>query len=225
MARPVNADAEATRRKVLGAASVLFAEHGLDGVSVRDVARDAGVSLGLVHHYFGSKDALYQAAIAAMYAELDPLRADFDQALAEGLDLAALIERVVRAGFRFACAHRAEIKLMMRTVLDTGEVEARWRDTQQLPFLEQTSALLGRMLDRPAAELRLVIQSLNHLVIRYALTAPRELALVAGLDPAGSSSSEARAAADVEAHLVAVALRLLSLDRPTAAAPDPASAA
>lgn len=223
MARPVNADAEATRRKVLGAASVLFAEHGLDGVSVRDVARDAGVSLGLVHHYFGSKDALYQAAIAAMYAELGPLRADFDQALAEGLDLAALIERVVRAGFRFACSHRAEIKLMMRTVLDTGEVEARWRDTQQLPFLEQTSALLGRMLDRPAAELRLVIQSLNHLVIRYALTAPRELALVVGVDPVGSPSSETQAADTVEDHLVAVALRLLDLDRPTVAAPATAA--
>ncbi|MBK7975993.1 MAG: TetR/AcrR family transcriptional regulator [Deltaproteobacteria bacterium] len=143
MARPVNADAEATRRKVLGAASLLFAEHGVDGVSVRDVARDAGVSLGLVHHYFGSKDALYQAAIAAMYAELDPLRAEFDRALAEGGDLAALIERVVRAGFGFACAHRSEIKLMMRTVVDTGEVDARWREAQQLPFLEQTSALLA----------------------------------------------------------------------------------
>lgn len=225
MARPVNADAEATRRKVLGAASVLFAEHGLDGVSVRDVARGAGVSLGLVHHYFGSKDALYQAAIAAMYAELEPLRAEFDRALAEGGDLAALIERVVRAGFRFACAHRAEIKLMMRTVLDTGEVDARWRDTQQLPFLEQTSALLARTLDRPAAELRLVIQSLNHLVIRYALTAPRELALVAGVDAAGSPPSATHAGDAVEAHLVATALRLLDLHRSTAATSHPASAA
>ncbi len=225
MARPVNADAEATRRKVLGAASLLFAEHGVDGVSVRDVARDAGVSLGLVHHYFGSKDALYQAAIAAMYAELDPLRAEFDRALAEGGDLAALIERVVRAGFGFACAHRSEIKLMMRTVVDTGEVDARWREAQQLPFLEQTSALLARLLARPAAELRLVIQSLNHLVIRYALTAPRELALVAGEDPARSSPPGTQAVAAVEDHLVAVALRLLDLHRPTTAAPAPATAA
>ncbi len=39
----------------------LFAERGVDGVSVRDVASAAGVSPGLVVHHFGTKDALRQA--------------------------------------------------------------------------------------------------------------------------------------------------------------------
>lgn len=208
MARPVNADAEATRRKVLEAASVLFAEHGVDGTSIRDVARDAGVSLGLVHHYFGNKDALYQAAIAAMYAELDPLQRELDRALDDGGDLAALIDRVVRAGYRFVCAHRPQIQLMMRTVVDTGEVDPRWRETRQLPFLARISQGLEPVLGRPAAELRLVVQSLTHLAIRYGLTAPRELALLVG---AGAKRDAARLV--IEDHLVEIALRLFEVAR------------
>ncbi len=206
MARPVNADAEATRRKVLEAASVLFAEHGVDGTSIRDVARDAGVSLGLVHHYFGNKDALYQAAIAAMYAELDPLQRELDRALDDGGDLAALIDRVVRAGYRFVCAHRPQIQLMMRTVIDTGEVDPRWRAAKQLPFLERTSTLLERLVGRPASEMRLAVQSLTHLAIRYGLTSSRELALVVGSPTKRDAAREA-----VEDHLVELALRLLDV--------------
>jgi TetR/AcrR family transcriptional regulator, regulator of cefoperazone and chloramphenicol sensitivity len=42
-------------------ALTLFAERGVDAVSVRDVAAAAGVSPGLVVHHFGTKDALRQA--------------------------------------------------------------------------------------------------------------------------------------------------------------------
>jgi AcrR family transcriptional regulator len=43
---------------LVGAARELFAEHGPDAVSLRDVARRAGVSHGLIHHYIGSRDDL-----------------------------------------------------------------------------------------------------------------------------------------------------------------------
>jgi AcrR family transcriptional regulator len=38
-----------------------FAQHGVRGVSIRDVAREAGVSPSLVVHHFGSKDGLREA--------------------------------------------------------------------------------------------------------------------------------------------------------------------
>ncbi len=40
------------------AARRLFAEHAIRAVSVRDVAKEAGVTHGLVHHYFGTKEQL-----------------------------------------------------------------------------------------------------------------------------------------------------------------------
>jgi AcrR family transcriptional regulator len=50
---------------VLGAARRAFAERGFDGATIRGIAADAGVDPALVHHYFGTKDALFLAAVEA----------------------------------------------------------------------------------------------------------------------------------------------------------------
>ena len=49
---------EASTEALLSAARELFAERGPSAVSLRDVARRAGVSHGLIHHYIGSRDDL-----------------------------------------------------------------------------------------------------------------------------------------------------------------------
>lgn len=46
--------------RIQDAATSLFAHHGFEGVSVRDIAAKAGVTVGSINYYFGSKDALYQ---------------------------------------------------------------------------------------------------------------------------------------------------------------------
>jgi AcrR family transcriptional regulator len=50
---------------VLAAARTAFAERGFDGTSIRVIATAAGVDPALVHHYFGSKDKLFLAAVEA----------------------------------------------------------------------------------------------------------------------------------------------------------------
>lgn len=50
---------EQTRRRILEAASTLFAAKSFDGVSMRAIARRADVDPALIHHYFGSKDELF----------------------------------------------------------------------------------------------------------------------------------------------------------------------
>lgn len=57
-------DRSATRAALLAAARRRFAAHGFDGVSVRDVARDAGVDPALIFRYFGSKQGLFTEAAA-----------------------------------------------------------------------------------------------------------------------------------------------------------------
>src|ERR1700733_14042146 len=56
-------NAAASQEAILEAALEAFAQRGYDGVSVRELNRQIGVSHNLVHHYFGSKDALWRAAI------------------------------------------------------------------------------------------------------------------------------------------------------------------
>ena len=49
------------RARIRDAALALFAERGVDGATIRDIAKAAGVSGGLVRHHFGSKDGLRAA--------------------------------------------------------------------------------------------------------------------------------------------------------------------
>ena len=54
---------EQRREQILDAANVLFAERTYDEVSIEDVARAAGVTRGLVHHYFGGRKEVYIALV------------------------------------------------------------------------------------------------------------------------------------------------------------------
>ena len=47
------------RDQILDAANALFAERAYDQVSVEDIASAAGVTRGLVHHYFGGRKEVY----------------------------------------------------------------------------------------------------------------------------------------------------------------------
>jgi TetR/AcrR family transcriptional regulator, regulator of cefoperazone and chloramphenicol sensitivity len=49
------------RARIRDSALRLFTERGFDGTTIRDIAKAAGVSSGLVRHHFGSKEALREA--------------------------------------------------------------------------------------------------------------------------------------------------------------------
>ena len=52
-----------TRDRILANALELFARNGIDKTSIRAIAAAAGVDSALVHHYFGTKQQLFTAAI------------------------------------------------------------------------------------------------------------------------------------------------------------------
>src|SRR5437868_10024322 len=58
------------RRQLLDAGASLFAEQAYEEISMRDIARAAGVSKPLLYHYFRSKTELFKAAVAENAAEL-----------------------------------------------------------------------------------------------------------------------------------------------------------
>ncbi|GGT37600.1 TetR/AcrR family transcriptional regulator [Streptomyces purpureus] len=55
------------RERILEAARELFAERGYDKTSVRGIAKAADVDPALVHHYFGTKDEVFAAAIEVSF--------------------------------------------------------------------------------------------------------------------------------------------------------------
>jgi len=72
---------EATRRKMLSAASQGFRAHGYAGIGVDGIAKAAGVTSGAFYAHFGSKDGAFGAALAAgldeVIAGITTYRKDF----------------------------------------------------------------------------------------------------------------------------------------------------
>jgi AcrR family transcriptional regulator len=69
------------RARIRDAALLLFTERGLDGTTIRDIAKAAGVSGGLIRHHFGSKDDLRAACDSYV---LDQIMRIKEQAVLEG---------------------------------------------------------------------------------------------------------------------------------------------
>jgi len=202
MSRPVGADATLTRTKVRQAATRLFAERGVGATSVRAIAQASGVTSATVHHYFGSKDALHRAVVDRMYVDLDALRKEISDALdkaEQGVD--AVLEDAIRRLFRFAVEHDSIVRMLLRRSVETGEIDPDRRRDLHLPLLDELTQRLAPGATAEPGHMRLAIQSLMHLVVRYALTTPHELGLVAQVDP-----RDARQV--VEDHLVETARRL-----------------
>jgi AcrR family transcriptional regulator len=57
------------REQILDAANALFAERALEDVSIEDIASAAGVTRGLVHHYFGGRKEVYVALLERLGAQ------------------------------------------------------------------------------------------------------------------------------------------------------------
>ncbi|MFF2140652.1 TetR family transcriptional regulator [Streptomyces sp. NPDC058193] len=55
------------RTRILEAARTEFATRGYDKTSMRGIAKEAGVDAALVHHYFGTKDEVFAAAVEVSF--------------------------------------------------------------------------------------------------------------------------------------------------------------
>jgi AcrR family transcriptional regulator len=188
------------RRKVI-AASVwrLTAAHGLDSVSMRQVAADAGISLGQVQHYFANKDDLLafaldlvservEARIAARVAALaehdeepEP-RARVHALLIEMLPLDEQRHLEAHVGFAFLARAAVEPKLAERLRGSYGQLEKFVVDQVRLGQRDGMVPLDVRP-EREARTLLAMIEGLTaHVLIGDYPPAEAELAFDTHLD-------------------------------------------
>jgi len=107
--RPQRRNPEATRQKLLAAARREFADSGLAGARVDEIAARAGVNKQLVYHYFGDKDALYLAVLEWVYEEI---RAQERKLNLEGLPPEQAIKKLIEGSFDHLAAHPDFIVLL-----------------------------------------------------------------------------------------------------------------
>ena len=169
-----------TRGRILDAARAAFGERGYDGASVRQIAADAGVDPALVHHYFGTKQRLF---LAAMAFPVDPAVA-LPRLLAAGPP-EQLGERFVT--FVVALWDRPDVRPLVTGVVRSAVTDAVAAAMARKLLAEGPLLALAAAIDRPDAQLRATLAS-SHLMglamARYVL----------GVEPLVSLSPDALAA-------------------------------
>jgi AcrR family transcriptional regulator len=87
--------ADATRDRIVAAATDLFAERSFDGASTREIAGRASVTQPLVNYHFRSKDVLWQAVVDALFDRLNQTMAERASGL-RGVDEVTTAKLLVR---------------------------------------------------------------------------------------------------------------------------------
>ncbi|MEU1464633.1 TetR family transcriptional regulator [Streptomyces sp. NPDC005706] len=188
--RPPRTESAGTRDRILAAAREEFSERGYEKTSVRGIAKAAGVDSALVHHYFGTKEQIFEASIAVAFAPA----LEAPDAIAE-VPLAEVGERLTRfvLGVWENPTTRTPLLAIVRSAVNNETAAAVFRRLVATQLLRRVAA----QVDLPDPELRAELaaaQLVGAALMRYVIK----------LEPLASADLEqiiARVAPVVQRHL------------------------
>lgn len=129
-----------TRRRLLNAAIRLFSDRGYHAVAVDQIVSAAKVNKRMVYHYFGSKEAIYQAALKEVYTRLDSI--EF-HAFERGSTPREKLTRLIESYFQFLVDNPEFTQLLQWENLEKGRHIAKQDHfLTKNPFLERFRHLI-----------------------------------------------------------------------------------
>jgi AcrR family transcriptional regulator len=104
-----------TRERLLESALEVFAEHGYEAATIREICSRAGANVAAVHYHFGDKRKLYEAIYGTLFETLRRRRTDFLPAAAPA---AERLRVYIRALFEeiFCCAGDSSRQVQLSTI-------------------------------------------------------------------------------------------------------------
>ena len=144
-------DSEATRAKIIEAAGQLFAEKGLHGVTVRDIAKKADTHLSALNYHFRGKDALYQEVL--LHACKSALLSPDERTYLESLDPEEALFLFVKETIKLYAKQPVfnwQLAIINREFWEPSPV---FEEVVQEFFKPETDfifRIIGRITDRPA---------------------------------------------------------------------------
>lgn len=135
-----------TRERITDAAERLFAARGYDGTSMRDIAGEAGVRVGLVSHHAGSKAALFHFTVGRRATELGQRRTDALEArrAAGPLTVEAVLRSYIEPFLELA-GGGAQWQAYARLVAYVSADE-RWRSLAEVCFDPTAQKFVGELV-------------------------------------------------------------------------------
>ncbi len=133
-----------TADQLITAAIDLFSQHGYDGTSVRAITASAEANLGAITYHFGSKEALYDAALARV---TEPIRQFVGEAASSDGSPLERIERILRGFFHHLRDNPEFPNLISHQLAGSRALPAPARDTMQKNFQTMISLITEGQAD------------------------------------------------------------------------------
>ncbi len=186
------------RSAILDAATSVFAAKGIDGISMRHIAGEIGVSATALYHHFDSKDALVAAACKAGFAEFGAQLDAGRRGAASPLDALRALTGIY---LDFALGHPMHYDVMMmrpRTWAFEVDLDKDPESFAGLVELAQACQDAGQLRQGDAREAAHMVWAALHGTVSLALSMPGE---VRGLE---TEAVRARGHAMVEAVITSL---------------------
>ena len=135
-----------TKAKILEAAEDEFAQKGLAGARIDEIARISGFNKNMIYQYYKSKEKLYEIVIYNEYSKLSELE---NVIISRNADCKETIETIVREYFMFLKGNPNFVRLIM------------WENLNEAKYIEASGALnikdpmlkmLGRVVEKGKSE-------------------------------------------------------------------------
>lgn len=132
------------RERILAAARKEFAAKGYEGASTNEIVKEAGISKGLLFHYFESKKDLYLYLFDHTY---DILRKEFFEKIdLQETDIFKRLRMLLTIKLEMLHKYPETINFMTKTYYETSEVTP-YLDEKMKKLMEQNYAILFSNID------------------------------------------------------------------------------
>ena len=122
-------DPERTMAEILKVATTEFADKGLAGARIDEIAEATSTSKRMIYYYFGSKDGLYVAVLEAAYGRMRQIETNLHLS---DLEPEEALRRLVEFTYDHHQSNEEFIRLVMTENVQRGEYLAQSKEIQKL---------------------------------------------------------------------------------------------
>ncbi len=134
-----------SRQRILEVSTKLFAQHGFDGVTMRNIAAASEITLPSIYHHFGSKEDLYKAVETEIYS--NHAKSLLEQ-LQSNLSAKERLRNFVQVMFEHLESNPDYLKLLQRNLVDGWEEnQAFLVDLSLQNVMDELKVLLNQYSD------------------------------------------------------------------------------
>jgi len=167
--------AASTREKLVEVAGRIFAEHGYQATTVREIVKRSGANIAAVNYHFGGKLGLYTEVLQQL------VRAARVNAINSALDQNAppedILRAIIRARLQSVTRPKVQdlhVRIMMHELVQPTPALSRVVNEVSRPIYERLLELVGRIIDLPPKneQTRLCVHSIMGQILVYILAGP-----------------------------------------------------